>query len=246
MMGWIAVSVVGMLLSVVGVLFVVVPGVRQFCWGTVCGLGVAGVLLVLGQPSTTPEPTRESPMGARVSTQAQGTGKEPAISWVPRASRPGPPGMATAPAPPEAVSTSAEAAQAVQRFRTAHDVPQAAEESPAFVGPPVPVRPPAETLVAPLATPVSPPPRPATLAAADPDGFPTTLALPPPSAPPLGSALKSCEALKAEIQAKLAAKGLTGYVLTITTSGDVPGPEIVGSCEGNTRKIVLYRARNAL
>ena len=72
------------------------------------------------------------------------------------------------------------------------------------------------------------------------------LALPPPSAPPLGSALKSCEALKAEIQAKLAAKGLTGYVLTITTSGDVPGPEIVGSCEGNTRKIVLYRARNAL
>jgi hypothetical protein len=71
-------------------------------------------------------------------------------------------------------------------------------------------------------------------------------AVPPPSAPPLGSALKSCEALKAEIQAKLAAKGLTGYVLTITTSGDVPGPEIVGSCEGNTRKIVLYRARNAL
>jgi hypothetical protein len=82
--------------------------------------------------------------------------------------------------------------------------------------------------------------------AVPPPSAPPPLALPQPSAPPLGSALKSCEALKAEIQAKLAAKGLTGYVLTITTSGDVPGPEIVGSCEGNTRKIVLYRARNAL
>jgi hypothetical protein len=148
-------------------------------------------------------------------------------------------------------------------------------EPPAVAGPPAPVRPPAETLALPLATPVPPPPRPATLVAADHDtvtrgavplpsapptpqgtvtppsslpshGSPPPLALPPPSAPPLGSALKSCEALQAEIHAKLAAKGLTGYVLTITTSGDVPGPEIVGSCEGNTRKIVLYRARNAL
>jgi len=127
----------------------------------------------------------------------------------------------------------------------------------------------------PRATPVPPPPRPATLAAEDHDtvareavpppsapptlqvpvtlpsslpsrGFSPPLALPPPPAPTLGSALKSCEALQAEIHAKLAAKGLTRYVLTITTSGDVPGPEIVGSCEGNTRKIVLYRARNAL
>jgi hypothetical protein len=61
----------------------------------------------------------------------------------------------------------------------------------------------------------------------------------------MGSALKSCDALKAEIQAKLAAKGLTDYVLTTMTSGDVQGPEIVGSCEGNTRKIVLYRSRTA-
>jgi hypothetical protein len=61
----------------------------------------------------------------------------------------------------------------------------------------------------------------------------------------MGSGLKSCEALKAEIQAKLTAKGLTGYVLTIMTSGDLQGPDIVGSCEGNTRKIVLYRLRNA-
>jgi hypothetical protein len=221
MMVWIVVSVVGVVLSVGGMLCVVAPGVRQFCWGAVCGLGVAGGLLLWWQLSTTLEPTRASHAGA--------PGKETAVSWVPRASRPGPPGVTTALAPPEAVSTPAEAAQAVQRFRAAHDVQQAAEESPAVVGPPAPVRPPAETLAPPLATPGPPP-----------------LALPPPPAPPLGSALKSCEALKAEIQAKLAAKGLTGYVLTITTSGDVPGPEIVGSCEGNTRKIVLYRARNAL
>src|SRR5262249_14878850 len=169
MMGWIAVSVLGVLLSVVGVLFVVVPGVRQFCWGTVCGLGVAGVLLFLVPPSTTPEPTRESHMGTRVSTQVRGTGKETAVSWVPRASRPGPPGVSTAPAPPEAVSTPAEAAQAVQRFRASHDVQQAAEESPAVVGPQAPVHPPAETLAPPLATPAPPPPSPATLVAAAPD-----------------------------------------------------------------------------
>src|SRR5262245_31927843 len=237
MMGWIVVSVVGVVLSVVGVLGVVVPGVRQFCWGAVCGLGVAGGLLLWWHLSTTLEPTRASHAGA--------PGKEPAVSWVPRASRPGPPGVPTAPAPPEAVSTPAEAAQAVQRFRAAHDVQQAAEEAPAVVGPQAHVHPPAETLVPPLATPVPPPPRPAPLAAEDHD----TVArgtVPPPSAPTLGSALKSCEALKAEIQAKLATNGLTGYVLTITTSGDVPGPEIVGSCEGNTRKIVLYRIRNAL
>jgi hypothetical protein len=237
MMVWIVVSVVGVVLSVVGVLCVVVPGVRQFCWGGVCGLGVAGGLLLRWQLSTTLEPTRASHAGA--------PGKETAVSWVPRASRSGPPGVPTAPAPPEAVSTPAEAAQAVQRFRAAHDVQQAAEESPAVAGPPAHVHPPAETLVPPLATPVPPSPRPATLAAGDHD----TVArgtVPPPSAPTLGSALKSCEVLKAEIQAQLAAKGLTGYVLTITTSGDVPGPEIVGSCEGNTRKIVLYRIRNAL
>jgi len=274
-MAWIGAGVLGMLLSVVGVLFVVAPGVRQFCWGAVCGLGVAGMLLFLVQPSTTREPTRESHAGGRVSTPAQGTGKETAVSWVPRVGRPGTPGVATAPARPEAVSTPEEAAQAVQRFRAAHDVRQATEEPLAFAGPQAPVRPPAETLAPSLATPVPTPPRPATLAAEDhdtvargavpplsaphtpqvsvtppsslpPRGPSATLALPPPSAPTLGSALKSCEALKAEIQARLAAKGLTGYVLTITTSEDVQGPEIVGRCEGNTRKIVLYRTRNAL
>jgi type II secretory pathway predicted ATPase ExeA len=69
-------------------------------------------------------------------------------------------------------------------------------------------------------------------------------AAPPPSPTLIGPALKSCDALKAEIQAKLAAKSLTGYALTILASGDAPGHQIVGSCEGNTKKIALNRSRN--
>jgi hypothetical protein len=61
----------------------------------------------------------------------------------------------------------------------------------------------------------------------------------------MGSALKSCDALKAEIQAKLEVKSLTGYTLTIMTRGDLPGLPVVGRCEGNTKAIVLNRARNA-
>jgi len=73
----------------------------------------------------------------------------------------------------------------------------------------------------------------------------TPRATPTPSVAASGRALKSCDALKAEIQAKLDAKSLTGYALTIMTSGDLQGPHVVGSCEGNTKKIVLNRSRNA-
>jgi hypothetical protein len=55
-------------------------------------------------------------------------------------------------------------------------------------------------------------------------------------------ALKACDELKAEIQAKLEAKRLTGYALTIVASGDVHGHQIVGSCEGGTKKIALTRS----
>jgi hypothetical protein len=58
-------------------------------------------------------------------------------------------------------------------------------------------------------------------------------------------AFKSCDELKAEIQAKLDAKRVTGYVLTIMANGDVQGHHIVGSCEGSTKKIALRRSRNA-
>jgi hypothetical protein len=58
-------------------------------------------------------------------------------------------------------------------------------------------------------------------------------------------AVKSCDKLKAEIQAKLDAKRIAGYSLTIVANGDLKGQHIVGSCEGNTKKIVYNRSRNA-
>jgi type II secretory pathway predicted ATPase ExeA len=68
---------------------------------------------------------------------------------------------------------------------------------------------------------------------------------PTPSATPMGKARKSCDELKAEIQAKLDAKRLTGYALTIMAREDFTGQQIVGSCEGNTKKIALNRVRHA-
>jgi hypothetical protein len=61
----------------------------------------------------------------------------------------------------------------------------------------------------------------------------------------MGIALKSCDELKAEIQAKLDAKRITGYSLTIMAREDVQGHQIVGSCEGNTKKIALNRSRHS-
>jgi len=58
-------------------------------------------------------------------------------------------------------------------------------------------------------------------------------------------ARKSCDELKAEIQAKLDEKRITGYALTIIASGDLKGQQIVGSCEGDTKKIAYNRSRNA-
>jgi len=86
---------------------------------------------------------------------------------------------------------------------------------------------------------------------------PSALLTSPPSAPlsprvtapspatPMGMGLKSCDKLKAEIQAKLDAKSLTGYTLTIMAHGDVKGQQVVGSCESNTKKIVFNRSQNA-
>lgn len=58
-----------------------------------------------------------------------------------------------------------------------------------------------------------------------------------------GSALaagKPCEELKAEIAAKLDAKGVSGYTLEIVDKGD-PAGKVVGSCEGGTKEIVYRR-----
>ena len=91
-------------------------------------------------------------------------------------------------------------------------------------------------------------PPPATLAprvTPTPPSSTTPHVTPTPPSTPLDTGLKSCDKLKAEIQAKLDAKSVTGYALTIIASGDVKGHQIVGSCEGNTKKIILNRSRNA-
>ena len=51
---------------------------------------------------------------------------------------------------------------------------------------------------------------------------------------------KACEELKAEIAAKLDAKGVVGYKLEIVKKGD-PAGKVIGSCEGGTKEIVYRR-----
>ncbi|VVM95439.1 hypothetical protein PS645_03008 [Pseudomonas fluorescens] len=52
---------------------------------------------------------------------------------------------------------------------------------------------------------------------------------------------KPCEELKAEIAAKLDAKGVSGYSLEIVDKGAAAGAQVVGSCEGGTKEIVYKR-----
>ncbi|MFP3404263.1 DUF1161 domain-containing protein [Pseudomonas sp. SIMBA_065] len=51
---------------------------------------------------------------------------------------------------------------------------------------------------------------------------------------------KPCEELKAEITAKLDAKGVNGYTLEIVKKGE-PAGKVVGSCEAGTKEIVYRR-----
>ena len=54
-------------------------------------------------------------------------------------------------------------------------------------------------------------------------------------------AKKSCEELKAEIEAKLTGKGVKSYTLEIVANADVKDRKVVGSCDGGARKIVYTR-----
>ena len=53
--------------------------------------------------------------------------------------------------------------------------------------------------------------------------------------------IKPCEELKAEIDAKLKAKGVAGYTLEIIPTDQVKDQKIVGSCDGGTKKISYSR-----
>ncbi len=52
---------------------------------------------------------------------------------------------------------------------------------------------------------------------------------------------KPCEELKSEIEAKLKEKGVTNYTLEIVPAAEVKDAQVVGSCEGGTKKITYKR-----
>jgi hypothetical protein len=54
----------------------------------------------------------------------------------------------------------------------------------------------------------------------------------------LADKVKSCEELKAEITAKLDAKGISNYSLEIVDKGAAAGGKIVGTCEKGSKQIV--------
>jgi uncharacterized protein DUF1161 len=56
-------------------------------------------------------------------------------------------------------------------------------------------------------------------------------------------AAKPCEELKSEIDAKLKEKKVEGYTLEVVASADVKDQQVVGSCEGGTKKIVYTREK---
>ena len=56
------------------------------------------------------------------------------------------------------------------------------------------------------------------------------------------AAPKPCEELKAEIEAKIQAQGVTSYTLEIVANDEAKDPTmVVGSCENGTRKIVYQK-----
>ncbi|MBI5205734.1 MAG: DUF1161 domain-containing protein [Nitrospirae bacterium] len=58
---------------------------------------------------------------------------------------------------------------------------------------------------------------------------------------PALAAKKPCDELKAEIAAKLDAKGVKGYTLEIVAPENVKDAKVVGTCDGNTKRIIYKR-----
>ena len=58
---------------------------------------------------------------------------------------------------------------------------------------------------------------------------------------PAFAAKKPCDELKSEIAAKLDAKGVKGYTLEIVAPENVKDAKVVGSCDGNARRIIYKR-----
>ena len=62
------------------------------------------------------------------------------------------------------------------------------------------------------------------------------------AAAPAVAAVKSCEELKNEIEAKVKAKNVKTYALEVVAEAEVKDQKIVGSCEGGKKKIVYRKS----
>lgn len=58
---------------------------------------------------------------------------------------------------------------------------------------------------------------------------------------PAQAAPKPCEELKAEIAAKLDAKGVKAYTLDVVPAAHAQDAKVVGSCEGGTMRIIYTK-----
>lgn len=65
------------------------------------------------------------------------------------------------------------------------------------------------------------------------------------SAIPVAALARDCNEVKAEIDAKITAKGVTQYVLEVVDASNVKEGKVVGSCGGGAKKIV-YRKGSPL
>ncbi len=54
-------------------------------------------------------------------------------------------------------------------------------------------------------------------------------------------AAKTCDALSAEIAAKLDAKGIKGYELAVLGKDQATDAKVVGTCEGGSKKITYAK-----
>jgi len=61
---------------------------------------------------------------------------------------------------------------------------------------------------------------------------------------PVGALAKDCDTVKAEIDAKIKAKGVMNYALQIVNGPDVKEGQIVGSCDVGAKRIVYFQFGN--
>jgi hypothetical protein len=58
---------------------------------------------------------------------------------------------------------------------------------------------------------------------------------------PVSALARDCNDVKAEIDAKIKAKGVTNYILRIVNGPDVKEGKIVGNCESGAKSIIYLR-----